>query len=173
MKRLIFCALLFCSTAYVSAMESDADDKIETNDNVTLDILNLADTDGRNISIELLISDHLNPKNALDEEEVKKLKEGLATLSVEDYNQKVIVELGIIKGKKHKNRRELVGALFAIVDQLEKQNKKMKSSGKTEFKAYEQQVKTATRSTYAAIITGSFAAVSVLFNILQGAGAFE
>ena len=161
MKGMIFSALLLCVTGCVLAM-----DKIETNDDATLDILNLADTEGRDISIELLISDYLDAQKTLNKEQVEQLKKHLAALSVEEYNQKVIVGLGIIKGKKNKKKTELVGALFAIVDQLKEQNKNMASSGELAQEVHRVNIRNHRMGVVGAVVT---AFISICFNIWQAA----
>ncbi len=175
MKVMLFSALFLCVTGCVLAMESDIDDKIETNDDATLDILNLADTEGRIMKVDDFIA-AIDVHENFSEKQKKKLKEVLEGLSVEQYNTEIATLITRRKSsnegseerlsRKKKRKDPLISVLYEMVEQ-------MKGSGEVQQKAYKQQVKTATRSTYAAILGGGFTAISVLFNILQGAGVFE
>ena len=183
MRLLIFSALLLCATGCVLAMASDAADKIETNDDATLDILNLADTEGRIIKVDELIT-IIDSDEIIAELEKANLHEKLTILTPEHYNEVVsaLILRGETRTRKYKGGKksaskknkgnEVAAAILLVADKLELQIKEMKSSGETQQNAYKQQVKTATRSTYAAIATGALAVGSVLFNILQGFGVF-
>ncbi len=176
MKRIIFCALLLCATGCVRAMDSDdenstSETELETGreDEVAVDILEGRGEEGRIMQVEGLIS-LIDAKRDLEEVHKANLRGKLTKLSVEKFND---VAGKFLLRKKNKRKTSVAEALLLVADQLELQVEEMRSSGVTQQNAYKQQVRTAQRATYSAIAAGGVGAISLLFNILQGAGVFE
>ena len=166
MNGMAFCTLLFCATASVGAMDEDE---------VAVAIFEEGDEGGRIIKFDDLIVT-IEVHENFSEKQKQKLKKMLENLSIEKYNTEIATVITRRKSssegteKRNSRKKKHKDPLIAVFHQMVKE---MKSSGEVQKKAYEQQVKTATRATYSAIAAGGVGLLSVLFNILQGFEVFE
>ena len=162
MKRTaLFFSALLCFSISIRAMEEEIVDEI---------IFKIANTDGRTIPVKYLINDYLNTKNNLDTQRIEQLKRILSEMPVAKYNQFVSDNINTTRSKKKKKgSTDLVQALFAITDQLEKQNENMAESGELAKKVHAWNVRNYRWATLVTIFTMVVTnGIQLFFNVSQG-----
>jgi hypothetical protein len=175
MKWMILCTLLFCVTAYVGAMgevtddESSSSSEAEKSDEVAVAIFQEGDKKGRIMKINDLIST-VDPSGTLSREQKGGLRRRLKRLDVEDFNTKIAMLIKRRGGKEEESEEgeekegSLIEVLFAIVNQLEEQNKNMESSSELAQEVHRFNIRNYRLGSAAAVCT---AIVSIGFNIWQ------
>lgn len=131
-KNWLVFLILAGSVLSVHAMKEDTDSDVgkqSTRGFEDEDIFNISDKEGRVIPIDTFVSDYVKGKKEYDEEAIKKFKKQLKYLSVEAYNEKILENIKITKGKtKKKDKIDLGQALMLVVEELKEQNRNMELS---------------------------------------------